>query len=473
MSALMLMTLLAAPVVSVPLPPTPAGNAPASVLSAPIAPEQGPAQSIVLGDPVPAQWWQAFGSAKLDALVATALKGSDDIAAADALLRQAEELAKAAGGARLPTLDASYGVTRARVSNSLSTPLYDTNAMLYSLHTAQVSVGYTLDVFGGVSAKVRSAEAAAKAQKWRSHAARQVVVANLVQAVINRGALIEEVAATQESIAAASDLLELTRRRAKIGSVGTSDVAAQETALAAAQGALPMLQRALGHEEALIATYLGQAPGSDLPSLPALDELRLPENLPLALPAQVLAHRPDVQVAAATLEGAAADAKAAVAARLPSFTLSANYGGSATSFGDMFASGNPFWALLGGLSQPLLRGGSLLHQSHAAKAALEAAKAQYRSTALSAFADLSDTLTALKLDGDALDAAGRGDRASAESLANIRRQFELGAVGTYQLLPVVEARAQARSQWVQSRAARLGDTVALYLALGGSPVPNR
>jgi outer membrane protein TolC len=233
------------------------------------------------------------------------------------------------------------------------------------------------------------------------------------------------------------------------------------------------LQGALQHEEALIAVYLGRAPGSELPPLPALDELRLPENLPLSLPAQVLAQRPDVQVAAAQMEGAAADAKAAMAARLPSFTLSANYGGSATRFADMFASGNPFWALLGGVSQPILQAGSLRHQSRAAKAALEAAQAQYRSTALQAFADLSDTLTALKLDGDALDAAERGNRASAESLANIRRQFELGAVGTYQLLPVVEARAQARSQWVQSRAARLGDTVALYLAMGGAPVPNR
>ncbi|MGC5254628.1 TolC family protein, partial [Escherichia coli] len=77
-----------------------------------------------------------------------------------------------------------------------------------------------------------------------------------------------------------------------------------------------------------------------------------PAQLPLSLPAQVIARRPDVRSAAAIMEGASADAKAAVAARLPSFTLSANYGGSANTFADMFATGNPFWALLGGVSAP-------------------------------------------------------------------------------------------------------------------------
>jgi hypothetical protein len=102
--------------------------------------------------------------------------------------------------------------------------------------------------------------------------------------------------------------------------------------------------------------------------------------------------------------------RAAVAARLPSFTLSATYGGAATSFADMFASGNPFWALVGGVSAPIFHAGTLLHQSHAAKAAAQAAQAQYRATALQAFADVSDALTALKTDADALEAATRGER---------------------------------------------------------------
>jgi NodT family efflux transporter outer membrane factor (OMF) lipoprotein len=467
MTPALLIALAAAPV-NTPLPPTAAGNAPPSVLIAPIAPEGGPAQRVIPASPVPARWWSELGSAKLNALVEQSRKASTDIAAADATLRQAQELARAAGGGQLPQVDASYQATRARVSNTVATPLSDPGATLYTLHTAQVSVSYTLDVFGGIRAKVRSARAAATAQRWRTRAAHTTVIANLVQAIVQNAALSDQIAA-REAIANNTEILTLIRRRMALGAVGAADVAAQETALAMAQGALPPLERAQKHQQALIAILTGVPPGTPLPALPTLDELTLPAQVPLTLPAQTVAHRPDVQAAAAQMEGAAADAKAALAARLPSFTLAANYGGSSNRFADMFATGNPFWAVLGGVTQPIFHAGSLLHQSHAAQAALEASKAQYRGTVLQAFADVSDALTALKTDGDALEAATRGDRASAQSLTFTRRQFELGAIGTYQLLPIAAARAQARSAWVQARAARLGDTVALYQALGGAP----
>lgn len=459
--------LLAATVPALPLPPTPAGNAPASVVSTPIAPEGGPAQSIAVGAPVPAQWWREFGNDALNALVERGLAANPDIAAADATLRQAQELARASVGGLLPQVDAGYQAARMRASNTIAPPLSDQNVTLYTLHTAQVSLSWSPDVFGGGRARVRSARAAARAQAARADAARSMVVANLVQSAIQYAALGEEIDATRDAVTAYRDVLALIKLRQKIGAVGASDVAAQETALAAIEGQLPGLERARKAQEAQIAVLIGVAPGSPLPPVPRMDELTLPAQLPLSLPAQVIAHRPDVRSAAAIMEGASADAKAAVAARLPSFTLSAQYGGTANTFADMFATGNPFWALLGGVSAPIFHAGSLLHQSHAAKAALEAAQAQYRSTALQAFADVSNALTAIQTDGDALAAADRGNRASADSLNFTRRQYELGAVGTFTLLPVLAARAEARSTWVQARAARLVDTVALYQSLGG------
>ena len=82
---------------------------------------------------------------------------------------------------------------------------------------------------------------------------------------------------------------------------------------------------------------------------------------------------------------AGADARAALAARLPSFVLTANAVGAAIQFADMFATGNPFWALLGGVTAPVFHAGGLLHQHHAAQAALDAAKSQYRAAVLQAF----------------------------------------------------------------------------------------
>jgi len=445
------------------LPPTPAGNA----SLAPIAPASGPAQALNVGEAVPADWWRRFGSARLDALVDRALAANNDIATADATLRQAREQAKATAGGTLPQIDAGYQVERARASATISPPLANPDVTLYTLHTAQLSVSYPLDLFGAGRSKVASARAAAQVQRQRLAAARTTVVANLVLAVVEQASLAAQVDAANESVRADRGILAMMRRRQQLGAIGAADVAAQETALAAAEGALPPLARAMAHQQALIAALIGIAPGNALPPLPALGDLHVPADLPVAVPSELVRHRPDILAAEAQMKGAGADVGAAIAARLPSIQLSATAGGAATRFAEMFADGNPFWSLIGGVTQPLFHGGALRHQQKAAEAALDGARAQYRAAVIQAFVDVSDALTGLHGDADALDAAARADASAARGLGFVTRQLQLGDVGTLALLNASAARAQAASQLVQARAARLADSVALFQALGG------
>ncbi|MFN3432883.1 MAG: efflux transporter outer membrane subunit [Sphingomonas sp.] len=439
---------------------------PPAATPATIAPASGSAQTFA-ATPAPADWWTAFANPQLDALVAEALAHNSDVAVADASLRQARELAGSASGALLPQADAGYQVERTRISNALSPAVADQNQQLYTLHTAQVNVSYPLDVFGGTRSRIRSARAAAEVQRHRLDAARTSVVANLVQAVIQRAALADQIAAAQVSVTVNRDILASLGRRQQLGAVGAADVATQQTALATAEGALPPLLRQEAHQRVVIATLLGRPAGAALPPLPSLAALTLPAQLPAALPSDLVARRPDVQAARAQLEGAGADVRTAIAARLPAITLTANAGGTAERFGDMFKSGNPFWTLIGGITQPLFHAGQLRHQQRAAEAALDGAKAQYRAAVLTAFGDVSDALTGLATDAEALDAATRASDAAARALTFARRQLALGDVGTLALLNATAADAQARSQLVQARSARLTDTVALFQASGG------
>ncbi|MEO0030980.1 MAG: hypothetical protein RIS94_738 [Pseudomonadota bacterium] len=453
--------------VGVPQPATPAGNAPASVLSGPIGVETGTAQTVHAGQPAGADWWRAFGNPVLDDLVAQALAANADVAVASANLRQAHELAGAARGVLFPQVDAGYSVERQRLSQSLSSPLLDPNPTVFSLHTAQVSVAYSLDLFGGNAAHVRSARAAERATAARLAGVRNIVSANVVLAVIQNAGLEAQAQAAQASIDSNREILKLLQAREALGAIGKADVAAQEAATAAAEGALPPIERARLANLAALSVLVGQAPGTALPALPHIDDLTLPADLPLALPSDLVRQRPDVAGAAAAMEGAAADAQAALAAQLPSITLSASAGGVAQDFGQMFRDGNPFWALIGGLTAPIFHGGALRHQHKAAEAALEAAKASYRGVALQSFADVSNALTALSTDATALDAAERGNAAAQESLGFTRRQLQLGSVGTLAALNAASAAQAARSQYVTARTMRLSDTVGLFTALGG------
>ncbi|MEG3175567.1 efflux transporter outer membrane subunit [Sphingomonas sp. RB3P16] len=440
---------------------------PAPVAPQAFAPARGPGQATQLAA-VPAAWWQGFGSSALDALVAEALQHATDIANAEATLRQAREQAAATAGSALPQVDASYQAQRTRISNALAPAVTDPNQTLYTLHTAQLTVSYNPDLFGGNRAHIRSARAAADVQRHRLDAARTTVIASLVEAVIQRAALAEQIAAGETSIAVNRDILAALVKRQQLGAVGAADVATQQTALATAESTLPALVRAEAHQRVVIATLIGRTAGTPLPALPALSALALPHDLPLLLPSELVARRPDVAAARAQLEGAGADVGTAIAARLPAITLSATGGGTAQHLFDILQSGNPFWSLLGGVTQPIFHAGALRHQQHAAEAALDGAKAQYRATVLQAFGDVSDALTGLRTDADAYDAAARAGDAATRALGFIRRQLALGDVGTLALLNATASDAQARAQMIQARAARLADTVALYQALGGS-----
>lgn len=432
------------------------------------APGAGPEQ--VTNNAVAADWWRAFRSAQLDTLVGEALHHATDIEMADAALRQAREQAGAVAGSALPQVDAGYQVQRARVSNALAPAVTDASQYLYTLHTAQVTISYAPDLFGGTHARIRSARAAADVARDRFDAARATVAANLVLAVIQRAALADQIDAAQASVSVNRDILRNQLRRQQLGAVGAADVVTQQTALASAEAALPALVRAEAHQRVLIGTLLGRAAGTDLPPLPALTALSLPHEVPLLLPSELVARRPDVRAARAQLEGAGADVGVAIAARLPSIQLGATGGGSAQHLFDLFQNGNPFWSLLGGITQPIFHGGALRHQQHAAEAALDGVKAQYRAAVLQAFGDVSDALTGLRTDSDALDAATRASDASGRALGFVRRQLSLGDVGTLALLNATAADAQARAQLVQARAARLTDTVAMFQAAGGGVV---
>ncbi len=431
-----------------------------------IAPVSAPAQQLDPTATVDPYWWRTFGSARLDALVERALARSNDIAAADATLRQASEQASVAVGAQRPQVDASYQAERARVSQIFSNPLNDPTQYSYSLQTAQVTVSYPIDLFGGGRNRVRSARAAAEVALHRLVAARTTVVSNLVQAVIQQAALQAEIAAQQSAIRNSRELVTLLQRRQQLGDVGAADVSAQQTTLAAQEAALPPLQRQAEHQRALIVTLTGEPAGSPVPPLPTLGELTLPARLPLTLPSIVVTNRPDVRAAAAQVRGAAADVGTAIAARLPQITLSGTGGSEAIRFEDLFVPANLFYTLIGGVTQPLFHGGQLRHQQRAAEAALRIAEAQYRAAALQAFLDVDDALSGLRTDAEALDAATRADTAARQTLLFTRRQLELGAVGTLQLLNASVAASQASTQLIQARVARLTDSVALFQAMG-------
>jgi len=426
----------------------------------------GAAQHFVEGQDIPGQWWELFHSKQLDTLIELALKNNADVQAAQAALRVARENYSAQQGVYYPSVSADF--TPSRNKNAVQpSPTLSTFTPYFNLYTAQVNVAYTFDVFGGNRRQVETLEAQADSQKFQLEATYLTLTSNVVAAAVQEASLRGQIAATETIVKVETDTLDILRRRLALGDVAGADVAAQETALAQAAATLPVLKKQLEQQRDLLTALVGRLPNDEPAETFDFAALDLPQDLPLSLPSKLVEQRPDIRSAEGQLHAASAQVGVAISNMLPQITLSANIGTVATQAGELFQPQNGFWTLAGGFAQPIFEGGQLLHKTRAARANLDQAAAQYRSTVITAFQNVADTLRALHNDADALKASLAAERAAADSLAISLKMQKLGAISYLTALNAQQAYQQAVINLIQAQANRYADTAALFQALGG------
>jgi NodT family efflux transporter outer membrane factor (OMF) lipoprotein len=449
----------AAPAVSGYTPET----SPATTTSANVA--GGAAQKFVMGRDIPAEWWKVFHSKEIDALIAEALRANPNLQAAQATLWQAKENLYAAAGKLLPSVDANAGFQRQQFSPAefglAGAP------SIFNLYQATVNVSYAPDVFGGQRRQIEANAAQAEYQRFELEATYLTLTANVVTAAIQEASLRGQIQATQDIIKAETEQLGVVRNQFEAGATTRADVLTQESEVATTEATLPPLQKQLEQQHHLLLALIGRFPSQQHGPHLQLASLRLPTDLPVSLPTQLVEQRPDVRAAEAQLHQASAQIGVATANRLPQFSLTAEYGSLALTPAALFTSAAAIWTLGATGTQPIFHGFTLLHQERAAKAAYDMAEAQYRNIVLGAFQNVADALRALQLDAATLKAQQRAVRAASDTFDLSRGQYRLGAITYVTLLNAERSYQQARLALVQAQAARYADTAALFQALGG------
>jgi NodT family efflux transporter outer membrane factor (OMF) lipoprotein len=424
-------------------------------------------QSFASSADVPYEWWRMYGSTALNDVVDNALRGSPTVTAAQAALRQANELVKVQRATLFPGLQAAYSPSRQRDAVGTLAPTLASSQPLFTLQTAQVSVSYMLDVFGGNRRQVESAQAEADTQRYDLEAAYLTLTSNVVAAAIQEASLRAQIKANEDIVRGEHDALDILNRQLTLGSIAQTAVLAQEAVLAASEAQLPPLRKQLAMQRDLLAVLTGRSPGEPPAATFELAALSIPKNLPVSLPAALVRQRPDVLAAEGQLHAASAQVGVAIADLLPQINLTATLGGASTSLSTLLASGNTFWSVGANLSQTLFAGGALWHHKLAADAALDEAGAQYRSVVLGALQNVADTLYALQYDAQAVDANQHAEQAAHRSLDTTHASLSQGSITYLDLLNAEQAQAQAVSNLEQARANYLADTAALFVALGG------
>lgn len=460
LTALVLALLLAGCATPLPTPETRPGPADGALAGwargdAPPAAAEPPDEATL------ARWWQQFGDAGLDGLMAQALAANRDLQSAQASVRQAQAARAAAEAGFLPTVGASAGASRNASRTSAS-----------NLYQLGFSASWEPDLGGTQAAGLSAAGADLNAAQADLDTTRMTLAAELGLAYVQwRGAQARQ-RITQESLASLEQTLELAQWKAQAGLASSLDVEQSRLVTEQTRASLPSLATEIAQYEHQIALLTGQSPAQWRPSAAATPDLGVPQaepalqRLAIGLPADLLRRRPDLLAAEARVRAAWARKEQARRAGWPGLSLSGSVGLQAATLGGLGAAAG-LAALAAAVDWTLFDAGARQAQVDQQDALLAVSRASYDTALLSALKDVEDSLAALNGSRQRAEALGRAGDAAGAALLATRQRHQTGLTDFATLLEAQRDELSIRLALQTTRTDVSLNLIRVYKALGG------
>ena len=429
----------------------------------------------VSGDAVDPQWWNSFNDPELTQLEAQAVAQNLDLQIATQHLLEAEAQAKIAGAVLYPNLggNASYtyeAPSRKGVFDALGggAELPASDIAPLDIYQYGLQSMFDVDLWGKNRRAVEAAVAAAASSQEARRAALLNVETQVATTYIQLRGAQTVLNITQQNLASANQLVNLTVERQQAGLTTALDVATARASAAQIASQLPTLtaqQDALLNQLGLL---LGELPGNLPPALSASAPVPLtPPTVPVGLPADLLRQRPDVREAEADLHEQTAEVGVAVAQFFPDLSLSGSISLQALQLKNLNEFAAITYALGPTLTIPLFEGGQLHGQLELRKAQQKEAAIGYAKTVLTAFSQVDTSLSAYTQDHATMDALNTETQQSQIALGLAEDQYKQGLVDYLTVLNAQQSYLGAQQAQAQATEKLGTDLVALYQALGG------
>jgi NodT family efflux transporter outer membrane factor (OMF) lipoprotein len=415
-------------------------------------------------------WWRGFRSRELTSLMEEAQTVNLDIAAASSRIRQADALARIAGAALLPSLNAGDQASRSRTSGSSSSGLTNSGREITN-YSSSLSASYEFDFWGKNRDAALAAEETATANRFDRDVVAVTTLTSVANAYFQVLAAQDRIRTAERNIASARRILDAIKERLRAGTGTDLDVAQQETVLANQRAAVPPLRQTLAQNMNALATLVARPPESLHVTGGSLERISSPRVTP-GLPSELLTQRPDIRRQEAALASATANVGSARAQFFPSIQLTGQGGYQSAALVSLFTPHAAFFSLAAGLTQPIFDGGAIQGNFDNTKARQDELLQTYRKTVVSAFADVDNALVAIRQTSERL-------RLQREVVSTSRRAFQLSEqqlrAGTADIVTVLNTQLtlfQAEDSLSQAQLARFQAIVSLYQALGGGWEPK-
>lgn len=410
-------------------------------------------------------WWKQLGDAQLDSLILEALRDSPDMQVADARTHQATAAAYAADASRMPSADASAGVSRSRLARDQD-PL-GAGGRYSTLRSLGVNFDYRFDLWGGQRATWEAALGQARAAEVDQRAAQLTLAADVARAYSDLGQayIVRDLAA--EDLKRTRQMLELGSSRLKSGIDSRYQFQQTESLEAGAQEQMLDAEKRLRSAQIALAVLLGKGPdrGTSLTRPNVLKPAAV--ALPSTLPAELLGRRPDLVAARWRVEAASRDIEASKTRFYPNLDLGASAGVESLLGDAMFGSASRFFNVGPTVSLPLFDGGRLRADLDARDADYDLAVAQYNKSLVRALGEVADSVGQLRdIDGQ-IKARQHATDVIQQSFDTATQRYGSGIGNYLDVLTTEQQLLQSQRQLADLNAERIDLSIQLMQALGG------
>lgn len=408
------------------------------------------------------KWWEIFGSTELDSLEDKASNANQDIKVMAARYQEARALSSFARADYFPTLQANANPSRNGASSTAANARPTT---VYNDYSVAGDFSYELDLWGRVRNNVTAADSQAEAARADLATANLSVNAELAVDYFALRADDSAQKVLDDTVNSYSEAYQLTQSRFKGGVSAQIDVDQAQAQLENARTQSTDMRLKRAQLEHAIAVLTGEVPSLfSLP--PALLTVVVPE-ISVNVPSELLERRPDVAAAERRVKAANATIGVARAAWFPRINLLGSFGVESSSTGNLFSVPSQIWTLGPSIVFGGLDAGRVAALSAQARAAYDEAAASYRSVALNAYAQVEDSLIALKQLQQENTSQTAATQASERALTQAQDRYKGGIVNYFDVVTAQNAALQARLASVDIKARQLTASVLLVKALGG------
>jgi NodT family efflux transporter outer membrane factor (OMF) lipoprotein len=409
------------------------------------------------------KWWEIFGDPALNALEEQVNISNQNVLQVEAQFRQAVAAVRIARTALFPTVTTTPSATGEQTSSRVLTS--GGRTLTGGIYSIPVNASYTADVWGAIHRSVTASANTAQSLAAELGNARLLYQAELAEDYFTLHGLDADSALLKETVDEYREYLNLTRARFAGGVASDSDVSEAETQLFTTQAELVDIDVQRTQTEHAIAVLLGKPPA----------ELNIdrrviqtdPPKIPVAMPSTLLERRPDI--ADAERQAAAANEQIGIAkaAFYPTLSLAATAGVEASNPLNLLTWPARFWTIGPQLAQILFDAGKRTAQVAQAQAGYDAAAAAYRQSVLTAFQQVEDNLSALRVMEQEAAVTADAVRSARRSVTVTTAQYKGGTVNYLSVIQVQTIALSDERTAVDLKTRRMVASAALIQALGG------